>query len=121
VSLEKRIEALEGRIEPSEEPEESKWRATRQEYRERLDELARLYHREGETIKDCIAQLQEQGHSYQDAQTIAKHEVLRAKNSELADFYDASYPPEIRHDPIAKREWLTSYLDSRRTRRSSRA
>jgi hypothetical protein len=113
-SLENRLSRLEGRIEPSKEAEESKWRATRQEYGERLNELARIYREEGQAIKDRMAVLQEQGYSSKDAMTIAKDEVLRAKNPELADFFDASYPPEIRHDAVAKREWLINHLESRK-------
>jgi hypothetical protein len=89
-SLEKRLEALEERIEP---PEESKWRATRQEYAERLGEMARIYRREGEAIKYRTAMLQEQGHSHQDAQTIAKDEVVHAENPELWNWLNRSSRP----------------------------
>jgi hypothetical protein len=121
MSLARRIQALEGRIEPPGGTEESKWRATRRQYAERLDELARIYQREGETIKNRTAALQEQGYSEFDARLIVKDEVVRAKNPELADFFDSSYPPEIRHDAIAKHRWLSDYIESRRTGRSARA
>ncbi len=114
-SLKGRISRLEGRIEPG-EADEAKWRASRQQFAERLNELARIYRQEGEAIKNRTAVLQEQGYSYKDAMTIAKDEVLRACNPELADFLDASYPPEIRHDAIAKREWLTNHIEDRKRR-----
>jgi hypothetical protein len=112
-SLENRLSRLEGRIEPPGEAEESKWRATRKQYAERLNELARIYRQEGATIEDRMAVLQEQGYSYKDAMTIAKDEVVRARNPELAEFLNASYPPEIRGDPIARRDWLHNYIESR--------
>jgi hypothetical protein len=121
VSLERRIERLEGRIEPSGESEESKWRATRQEYAERLDEMAQIYRQEGQAIKERMVVLQGQGVPYKDAQIIAKDEVLRAKNPELWDWFNQSFPPELRHDPVAKFRWLSDYIESRRTRRSGRA
>ncbi len=112
-SINGRLRRLEGHIQPPEGPEESKWRATRKEYGERLDEMAGIYWRESETIKNRMATLQEQGHSEQDARTIAKDEVLRAKNPQLAEFLNSSYPPEIRRDPVAKRAWLESYIRDR--------
>ena len=100
--LENRLSRLEGRIEPSKEAEESKWRATRQQYAERLNELARIYREEGQVIKDRMAILQAEGHSYKDSMAISKDEVLRARDPKLAAFFDESYPPEIRRDPIAR-------------------
>jgi hypothetical protein len=113
-SLVKRIEALESRIAPSGGSEESKWRATRQEYGERLDELKRIYWQESETIKNHTAMLQEQGHSKLDARTIARDETLRTKNPELWDWFNQSFPPELRHDPVAKYRLLGEYLERRK-------
>ena len=115
-SLEKRIEALEGRIEPPED-DASGAVQRRKQITEALNELARIFREGGDEIENRMAVLQEQAHSQQDAMTIAKDEILRAKNPELADFFDGSYPPEMRHDPVAKRDWLTSYIESRRAGR----
>ena len=79
-----------------------------------MDELARILRQGGKAIENREAVLQEQGYSYKDAQTIAKDEIVRACNRELADFLDSSYPPEIRHEPVAKREWLTNHIERRR-------
>ena len=115
MSLEKRIEALEGRIEPlgNLEPDEAK-ELRRNQIRQALNDLDGLLWREGRFVEDRMAVLQEQGHSYQDAMTIAKDEMVRSKNPGLAEFLNGSYPPEIRHDPIAKREWLENYIESRK-------
>jgi hypothetical protein len=113
VSLERRLEKLEGRFEPPED-DASGAVQRRKQIREALDELAGVYRREGRAIEDHMAVLQEQGYSYKDAMTIAKNEVLRAANPQLAEFFDSSYPPEIRHDPVAKRDWLESYIESRK-------
>ena len=110
-SLDGRISRLEGRIEP---PEDDAKVQHRKQIVEALDELARILRQEGEAIEDRMAVLQEEGLSYKDAMTIAKDEVLHATNPQLAEFFDSSYPPEIRHDPVAKREWLTSYIESRK-------
>ena len=81
-----------------------------------MDELARILRQGGKAIENRQAVLQEQGYSYKDAQTIAKDEIVRACNPELADFLDASYPPEIRHDAILKREWLTNHIEDSKKR-----
>jgi hypothetical protein len=112
-SMNGRISKLEGRIEPPEDPGAAE---RRRQIIEALNALASLLQREGATIKDRMAVLQEQGYSYQDAMTIAKDEVVRANNPELAEFFDQSYPPELAKlgDPVAKREWLTSYVERRK-------
>ena len=119
MSLEKRIETLEGRIEPPED-DASGAVQRRKQIREALNELARIFREGGGETEDRMAVLQEQGYSYKDAMAIAKDELVRAKNPQLADFLDSSYPPEIRHDPVAKRDWLESYIQAR-TGRPARA
>jgi hypothetical protein len=109
-SLERRLETLEGRIQPPEDPGAAE---RRRQIIEALDALASLLRREGAAINGRMAVLQEQDYSYQDAMTIAKDEVVRANSPELAKFFDQSYPPEIQGDPVAKREWLTSYIERR--------
>jgi hypothetical protein len=113
-SLNGRVSKLEGRIQPPEDPGAAE---RRRQMIEALDALLSLLRREGAAINDRMAVLQEQGYSYQDAMTIAKDEVVRANNPELAEFFDQSYPPELanapRGDPVAKREWLTSYIERR--------
>ncbi len=116
-SVDKRLERLEGSFEP---PEDDTKAQRRKQIREVLNELGSLLSREGGAIEDRMALLQEQGHSYQDAMTIAKDEIVRARNAQLADYLDAPYPPEIRHDPVAKRRWLTNYIESRRERNFAR-
>jgi hypothetical protein len=109
-SLERRLETLEGRIQPPEDPGAAE---RRRQIIEALDALASLLRREGAAINGRMAVLQEQGYSSQDARTMAKDEVVRANNPELAEFFDQSFPPEIQGDPVAKREWLTSYIEHR--------
>jgi hypothetical protein len=109
-SLESRISKLEGRIPPPEDPGAAE---RRRQIIEALNALASLLWREGAAINDRMAVLQEQGYSYQDARTIAKDEVVRANNPELAEFFDQSFPPELQGDPVGKREWLTSYIERR--------
>jgi hypothetical protein len=111
-SLERRLETLEGRIQPPEDPGAAE---RRRQIIEALDALASLLRREGAAINGRMAVLQEQGYSSQDARTMAKDEVVRANNPELAEFFDQSYPPELAKlgDPVAKREWLTSYIERR--------
>jgi hypothetical protein len=110
-SMNGRISKLEGRIPPPEDPGAAE---RRRQMIEALDALSSLLWREGAAINDRMAVLQEQGYSSQDAMTIAKDEVVRANNPELAEFFDQSYPPELQGDPVAKREWLTSYIERRK-------
>jgi hypothetical protein len=109
-SLNGRLERLEGRIQPPEDPGAAE---RRRQIIEALEALSSLLWREGAAINDRMAVLQEQGYSSQDAMTIAKDEVVRANNPELAEFFEQSYPPELQGDPVAKREWLTSYIERR--------
>jgi hypothetical protein len=109
-SMNGRISKLEGRIPPPEDPGAAE---RRRQMIEALDALSSLLWREGAAINDRMAVLQEQGYSSQDARTIAKDEVVRANNPELAEFFDQSYPPELQGDPVGKREWLTSYIERR--------
>lgn len=106
-----RISKLEGRIQPPEDPGAAE---RRRQMIEALDALSSLIWREGAAINDRTAVLQEQGYSLQDATTIGKGEVVRANNPELAEFFDQSFPPELQGDPVAKREWLTSYIERRK-------
>jgi hypothetical protein len=109
-SLNGRLERLEGRIQPPEDPGAAE---RRRQMIEALNALSSLLRREGAAINDRMAVLQEQGYSYQGARTIAKDEVVRANNPELAEFFEQSFPPELQGDPVAKREWLTSYIEHR--------
>jgi hypothetical protein len=109
-SLNGRLERLEGRIQPPEDPGAAE---RRRQIIEALEALSSLLRREGAAINDRMAVLQEQGYSSQDARTIAKDEVVRANNPELAEFFDQSFPPELQGDPVGKREWLTSYIERR--------
>jgi hypothetical protein len=113
VSLERRLEKLEG-LASLEPPQDDAKARRHEEIRAALNERASLLWREGEAIKNRTAALQEQGHSQFDAQLIAKDEIVRSSNPSLADFFDSSYPPEIRHDAIAKHRWLADYIESRK-------
>jgi len=110
-SLERRIENLAERIGPPENPGAE---LARKKRIKALNDLASLLWQEGEAINSRMAVLEAQGLSYRDAQTVAKDEIVRARNPELATFLDESFSPEIRHDPIAKREWLGNYIESRK-------
>jgi hypothetical protein len=111
--LENRLSRLVGRIEP---PEDEGAMLRRKKIMQALNDLATLFGREGEAIESRQAVLEEQGFSSKDAMTIAKDEIVRARNPELADFLDAPYPPEIRHDAIAKQDWLINHIEDRKKR-----
>ena len=111
--LARRLEKLEGRIEP---PEDEGAMLRRKKIMQALNDLATLFGREGEAIERRQAVLEEQGFSSKDAGTIARDEILRARNPELADFLDAPYPPEIRHDAILKRDFLINHIEDRKKR-----
>jgi hypothetical protein len=114
VSMKRRLEHLEGCIEPPEdEAERRRHEERRDQIRWALNEQARIYRQEGQAIEDRTTVLEEQGYSHRDARIIAKDEILRAHNPEVADFNDSAFPPEIREDPVAKRDWLERYIRDR--------